>query len=130
MVDINRAFPSKYLEASDLQGQAVTALIDRVEECTVWNERRYVVFFAGRSKGLLLTRGLAKSIEALTGSPHTEDWHGTRIRLYAGINTVGKARINIDAPPPTDPAPSRPAPAPPAAAAPAGRPVSTDDIKW
>jgi hypothetical protein len=85
VANINDAFPSNYLKASDLAGQQPTVTIDRVEFEAVGREKEMkpVIYFAGKDKGMVLNKTNAKNIAGLIGSFETGDWSGTRIRLYA-----------------------------------------------
>lgn len=84
MPDINKAFPSNYLKASDLAGNQVVVTIDRVEFELVGREReeKAVVYFLGKNKGVVLNKTNAKKITEIAGSALTEEWHGVAIVLY------------------------------------------------
>lgn len=84
MGNINDAFPSAYLKASDLNGQQPLVTIDRVEFEAVGREKEMkpVLYFAGKEKGMVLNKTNAKNIANLIGSFETGDWAGFRIRLY------------------------------------------------
>jgi hypothetical protein len=85
MANINEAFPSQYLNASDLRGGQPTVTIQRVEFEPVGQkkEMKPVVYFAGKSKGMVLNKTNSKTIVNLTGSPETNDWSGFAIKLYS-----------------------------------------------
>lgn len=85
MANINEAFPSNYLKASDLKGAQPVVLIDRVEFEPVGRDKEMkpIVYFDGKEKGLVLNKTNAKTIINLTGSAETEDWNGFALRLYA-----------------------------------------------
>lgn len=84
MPNINDAFPSNYLKASDLRGSEVVVTIDHVgfEPVGRQKEMKAVVYFKGKEKGLVLNKTNATKITQLAGSPNTEDWDGIRIKLY------------------------------------------------
>jgi hypothetical protein len=84
IVNINSAFPSNYLKASDLNGAAVPVTIREVkmEEVGRTKDSKPVVYFMGKEKGFVLNRTNAKKIAELAGSQDTEDWGGTVIALY------------------------------------------------
>lgn len=84
MANINEAFPSKFLKASDLQDQTVGVVIDRVEFEPVGQDRQMkpVLYFEGKEKGLVLNKTNSNKIIQITGSTETEDWHGTRVAIY------------------------------------------------
>lgn len=85
MANINDAFPSNYLKASDLGGSSPIVTIDRVEFEPVGREKemKAVLYFEGKDKGMVLNKTNAKNISGLVGSFETEDWSGFRIKLYA-----------------------------------------------
>jgi len=84
MGNINDAFPSNYLKASDLHGAEPVVTIDRVTFEPVGRQRemKAVLYFAGKDKGLVLNKTNATKISQLTGSPETDDWAGMRIKLF------------------------------------------------
>ena len=115
MPNINDAFPSKFMKASDLQGTEPIVTIDRVDFEPVGRDRemKAVLYFAGKTKGLVLNKTNATKISQLVGSDLTEEWTGQRVRLYATettfggetvdcirIKPVGKQAISMTAPTP------------------------------
>lgn len=82
-MNINDAFPSKYLKASDLQGGQPTVTISHltVEEVGD-NEKKPVVHFVGKEKGIVLNKTNATNIGDAYG-PDTDDWTGKRVTLFA-----------------------------------------------
>lgn len=84
MPNINDAFPSNYLRASDLQGKQTHVTIDRVEyeEVGRQKDRKPILYFVGKEKGLVLNKTNANKIIELTSSPVTEEWHGFQICLF------------------------------------------------
>lgn len=123
MPNINDAFPSAYLKASDIQGATPIVTIDHVAFEAVGRERlmKAVVYFQGKDKGVVLNKTNATKIAQIAGSQQTEDWTGTRIMLYAtetefGGETVECIRIKpvpanrqaAAAPPPPPPPPAEP----------------------
>jgi hypothetical protein len=85
MPNINDAFPSNYLKASDLKGSTPIVTIDHVafEPVGRNKEMKAVCYFKGKEKGLVLNKTNGTKIAQLSGSPQTEDWEGVRILLYA-----------------------------------------------
>jgi len=83
-VNINSAFPSKYLKAADLNGNAVPVTIREVTTEAVGQkqELKPVVYFMDKKKGMVLNRINSKKIAEIAGSVDTEDWGGTVIALY------------------------------------------------
>lgn len=84
-MNINNAFPSNYLKASDLGENQPVVTIDRVEVEAVGRDKEMkpVVYFIGKQKGIVLNKTNAKKIADIAGSPNTEDWNGVQVKLYA-----------------------------------------------
>ena len=85
MANINDAFPSNYIKASDLKNGQPVVVIDRIafEPVGQKKEMKPILYFEGKEKGLVLNKTNAKNITGLVGSAETEDWIGFSIRLYA-----------------------------------------------
>lgn len=81
-MNVNDAFPSKTLKASDLDGNQVTVTIARVDIEKMGSDTKPVVYFKGKDKGLVLNKTNAKRIVEITGSGETDDWKGHAIILY------------------------------------------------
>jgi hypothetical protein len=126
-VNINQAFPSKYVQASDLQGQTVTVQIALVQMEEVGDEEENlpVVYFSGMKKGMVLNRTNAATIAALYGE-ETDRWRGAVISIYPTETQFGKKmvpciRVKTGAPanqPAAAPTAPLPPPLPPPVAAP------------
>lgn len=84
-MNVNDAFPSKYIKASDLGDRKVAVTIAKVEIEAVGQgrDRKPVVFFAGKEKGLVLNKTNAKRIVQITGTSETQQWTGVKIVLFA-----------------------------------------------
>jgi len=86
-MDINAAFPSKFLKAADLKGRRVTVVISEVSMREVGdneNEEKPVCYFEGKTKGLVLNKTNASMIaEICDDSWETDDWVGASIILFA-----------------------------------------------
>jgi len=81
-MDINQAFPSNYLKASDLQGREVSVTMNSVEMTTLDDgEQKPLVHFNGKQKGLILNKTNANTIAGLYG-PDTDNWQGQAITLF------------------------------------------------
>src|SRR5688572_25965753 len=85
MANINDAFPSKYIKASDLRGSQPVVVIDHVafEQVGRDKDTKPVVYFRGKEKGLICNKTNANKIVGIVGSSDTDDWPGHSIRLYA-----------------------------------------------
>ena len=121
MPNINDAFPSNYLKASDLQGKQAVVTIDRVEFEPVGRDKEMkpIVYFVGKQKGIVLNKTNARKITEIAGSALTEEWQGTAVVVYptetefAGetveclrIKAVQKAKMQRMTPAPPPPSPS------------------------
>lgn len=100
-MNIDSAFPSNYLKASDLGDSQPVVTIDRVEVEAVGRDKEVkpVLYFRGKEKGLVLNKTNGRKIAELLGSKDTEDWIGGQIRIYAtetefAGETVECIRIN------------------------------------
>ena len=84
MPNINDAFPSKYLKASDLKGREVVVTMDtlKFEPVGQNKEMKAVLYFQGKDKGLVMNKTNANKITEIVGSALTEDWRGHRVKLY------------------------------------------------
>lgn len=80
--NVNDAFPSKYLKATDLKGRKIQADIDRITTEKVGDDSKPVVYFAGKEKGLVLNKTNAMTIAAGYG-PEFDGWLGKSIFLYS-----------------------------------------------
>jgi hypothetical protein len=116
MPSIDSVFPSHYLKASDLNNASPTVTIDRLEIEPIGRDREMkpVLYFQGKEKGLVLNKTNASKIAQLLGSKDTDDWSGSKIKLYAteaefGGETFEAIRIKAagtdkPAPKPAEPA--------------------------
>jgi len=83
-MNINQAFPSKYLKAADILGKTVqvvirTVSLEKMEEDK--EERKPVVWFEGKEKGVVMNKTNAQMI-AHTYGDETDAWVGQTITLY------------------------------------------------
>lgn len=85
MANIDDAFPSKYLKAGDLKGSEPVVAIDRVDYELIGQQRdrKAVIYFKGKEKGLVLNKTNAMKIVQLSGSGDTDDWPNFKVKLYA-----------------------------------------------
>ena len=81
---ISAAFPSEYLKAADLQGHNALVVIERVEMRDVGDDTKPVVFFQGKTKGVVLNKTNAGNIAILYGDD-TDEWIGKEVVLYTDI---------------------------------------------
>lgn len=90
-MNIDSAFPSNYLKASDLGDKQPIVTIDRIEVEPIGRDKEIkpVIYFQGKEKGLVLNKTNAKKIAELTGSKDTDDWTGCQVRIYATETEFG-----------------------------------------
>jgi len=84
-MNINDAFPSKYLKAADLPedgAQQFTIEGVRMEEIGMDKDRKPVIYFEDDHKGLVCNKTNANTIAKVLGSQEFEDWIGKQISLY------------------------------------------------
>lgn len=141
MPNINDAFPSNYVKASDLKGNQAVVTVDRVEFEPVGRDKemKAVAYFIGKTKGMVLNKTNGRKITEIAGSPLTEEWHGVAIVLYptetefAG-ETVECIRVKAVAKGVRRTAPSAPVAPPPPVVEPAqedySAPLTDDDIPF
>jgi hypothetical protein len=115
-VNINQAFPSKYVKAAEIPEEGLAVTIDRVEVEDVDGQGKMkpVLYFRKAKKGLVLNVTNSKKIQQITGSADTDDWAGKSITLYQSEtefqgDTVACIRVRASkagraaAPPPPPP---------------------------
>ena len=100
-MNINTAFPSDYIKSSDLGSKRVGAVINNVSIEKVGEDKKPVVWFQGKEKGLVLNKTNASMIAEIAGTDETDDWAGTKIVMYvAKVDYAGKRvdAIRVDYP--------------------------------
>jgi hypothetical protein len=139
---LGEAFPSKYIKAADLGGRKVTVTIDSAEMANIGDEQdKLVIYFEGKSKGMVLNVTNANMIAEIAGSDETDDWKGVKIVLYSTrVDFQGRRvdAIRVDYPAGAPKAPALTGngnkPATPSASAPAFRddapPPGDDDVPF
>jgi arabinogalactan endo-1,4-beta-galactosidase len=82
---ISAAFPSKYLKACDLQDRNFSVIMSTVElEDVGDSDRKPVLYFQGKSKGLVLNKTNSRAIAAAYGDD-TDDWRGKSLVLFPAM---------------------------------------------
>ena len=145
-MNIDEAYPSKYISAADLQGREVIVRIARVtvEQLGRNNDpkdNKPILYFQGKQKGLALNKTNANTVKDLYGK-ETDAWIGQTITLvqawtdYAGKQVecirVRPTRTN-GAPPPAQnwqAPPAQIAPPPPSQALAAAAHDLDDEIPF
>jgi hypothetical protein len=90
----NEAFPGKHLRADDVPPSfRVQVVVDHVDEETVGSgrdaEKKAVVYFLGKEKGLVLNQTNWAMLEGITGQPDSDEWSGTRCVLFRSTTQYG-----------------------------------------
>lgn len=116
-MNVEKAFPSKYLKASDLGTKDQTVTIARVELGTVGQqqEQKPIVYFEGKDKGLCLNKTNSRTIAEIAESWESDAWIGVVIVLFRTqvefsgktveairVKTPKRRAVQSDVPPPTD----------------------------
>jgi|SRR5215831_10139167 len=83
-MNIDDAFPSKFIKASEVPEEGVTLVIERVEMEDVDGKgaRKPVLYFRNAKKGLPLNKTNSNKIKQLFGTQETDQWIGRPITLY------------------------------------------------
>ena len=112
-MNIDTAFPSKYLKASDIpEGTVVPYVIEEVRIEEIGRDPKQskpVIYFKGQDKGLVANKTNCNTIAKALGSRDTEDWIGKTIKLYQtevqfGDEMVESIRVSLKSgKPPTPP---------------------------
>lgn len=100
---ISEAFPSNYLKADDLRGNQVKVKMDRttMEEVGRDKERRLILYFIGKEKGMVLNKTNSNTIAAAYGDD-TDNWEGADLILFESmVDYQGKSvpAIRVKVPP-------------------------------
>jgi hypothetical protein len=93
-MNINDAFPSRFLKADDLQSREITVIVDRVimEEVGQGEnkETKPCIYFRGKTKGVILNKTNATNIATAYG-PDMDAWTGQPVILFpAWVDMQGK----------------------------------------
>lgn len=107
---VSDAFPSKWITAADLNNQNVRVTISRVEMEKIGDDSKPVIYFRGKTKGLVANKTNSKAIAAVYGD-EMDDWIGSDVILFPVMTDYqGKSveAIRVRAPQPKDnPKPQR-----------------------
>lgn len=90
-MDIGTAFPSAYLKAGDIPvDRPVTVRIDHVttEEVGKERDRRPVLYFTGKEKGMVLNKTNANTVAKAYGN-ETDDWQGKPVQIVSTETEFG-----------------------------------------
>ncbi len=103
-MDIENAFPSKFLKAANLGGKTIRLKMTNVVMEKLGDDERPVVYFNGTTKGLVLNKTNANVINEMYGR-ETDNWIGKDIDIYpTRVEYAGRMvdgmRVRIPATPP------------------------------
>lgn len=76
------AFPSKYISAADLKDNDVVVKITHVTTEEIGNKQKFICYFAGKKKGLVLNKTNWNSIARITNMDDSDDWTGMEVCLF------------------------------------------------
>jgi hypothetical protein len=99
MASINEAFPSNYLKAADLKGRNVLVTMSHADYEMIGDDKKLVLYFEGKDKGMVLNKTNASNIAAAYGD-ETDDWKGQPIVLFEAMvdfqgKTVAAIRLRM-----------------------------------
>jgi hypothetical protein len=78
---VSDVFPSNYLKASDLQGRTLRVTMDRVEVEQIGQDRKPILYFVGKQKGVVLNKTNAGNIAIMFGED-MDEWGGSDVELF------------------------------------------------
>ena len=79
---VSQEFPSQYLKASDLQGREIRLTMDRVEREEIGQDKKLVLYFVGKEKGVVLNKTNATTIGDFYGDD-TDEWRDQPVILFS-----------------------------------------------
>jgi hypothetical protein len=98
-MNIQNAFPSKWLKSGDVEDGDLTLTIDRVEIEEIGSgeqqDRKPVIYFRETDKGMVLNKTNADTISKLH-TPETDNWIGKQITVFATeVDFAGKQTLAL-----------------------------------
>lgn len=81
VMDINSVFPSNYIKCSDLQGKSVRARINRFTIEEIGKDRKGIIYFEGKQKGLVMNKTKSMILADAWGN-ETDNWIGREVALH------------------------------------------------
>lgn len=81
-MNVNEQFPSLYLKSSDLNGQMVKVQISDVKSEEIGTDRKMIMYFVGKQKGMVLNKTNAKTLAEQFGD-ETDNWVGAQIEVFS-----------------------------------------------
>src|SRR5262245_8560903 len=75
-------FPSRFIKAGDIGDNEIVVTVSKVEIEDVGDDRKAVVYFVGKEKGLVCNRTNWDRIALAAGTDETDEWPGVKVQLY------------------------------------------------
>jgi len=97
--DFDDLYGSKYFSVPDLHGETPHRSIGKVapvelKEKDGSTKRKYLVYFVGVEKPLVLNKTNAQKLAAAFGKDHSK-WIGMEVELYAEMTGLGKEGVRV-----------------------------------
>ena len=97
--DFDDIYGSKYLTANDLHGEQPRRKIGKVDVAELKDKdgntkRKYLVYFAGEEKPLVLNKTNAQKLATSFGKERS-NWIGVIVELYAEMTSLGKEGVRL-----------------------------------
>ena len=97
--DFDDIYGSKYLSAADLHGEMIRHEVGKVEIADLREKdgtmkRKFIVYFKGVDKPLVLNRTNAQKLAAALGKDRTA-WIDVVVELYAEMTSLGKEGVRL-----------------------------------
>jgi hypothetical protein len=97
--DFDDIYGSKYFSAADLHGEMIRRKIGKVEIGELKDKdgstkRKFIVYFNGVDKPLVLNKTNAQKLAASLGKDPTA-WTGVVVELYAEMTSLGKEGVRL-----------------------------------
>lgn len=83
-INMNEAFPSKWLKADDIDGSTIVTISDVTMESIGDDERKPVIWFRGYDKGMVMNKTNANNVSACYG-PDTDMWIDRQMELTTAM---------------------------------------------
>ena len=98
-MEFNALYGPKYMGAADLHGDTQRYKIGKVEvvelkEKDGSTKRKYIVYFVGVDKALVLNKTNANKLAAVFGTDRSK-WIGVTVELYAEMTSLGKEGVRL-----------------------------------
>ena len=97
--DFDDIYGSKYFSVSDLHGEQPRRKIGKVDVAELKEKdgstkRKFVVFFEGEDKALVLNKTNAQKLAQTYGKDRTM-WVGAVVELYSEMTSLGKEGVRV-----------------------------------